>query len=459
MVCIQFRMSRASLKFIVGGETGRVAVLALLLWTLLLSGSLLVGLRQQKQYIFKQAESEARAIVGMDISFRNWVVSQGSVYVSVKDTVPPDYEFKVPDKYIKTPSGRKLMRVSHAYAMRQLSAERRGLGQPYTHLFSLNPKNPAEAADALEQAAIAGFMRDGNETLVRNNGERVRFIRAFRIEAACISCHTFNDSPGGLRGAISADVPVEAFARIGAHLRLHWIAWHLLAWLFGIIGILLSYKYIKQAQLSLSASEYRYRNLFETSRDALMTLAPPDWAFNSGNYAALAMFKAGSEAEFSAYSPQSLSPERQPDGRLSAEKAKELLEAAMKSGTQFFEWTHRRMNGEDFPADVLLTRMEAEGEFFLQATVRDITGRKREQARREALLAELRESLAQVKYLSGLIPICSSCKKIRNNKGVWESVEHYVAEHSDAKFSHGICPDCGSRLYGELYDGPPPRDK
>ena len=211
--------------------------------------------------------------------------------------------------------------------------------------------------------------------------------------------------------------------------------------------------------ISLSASEYRYRNLFETSRDALMTLALPDWAFNSGNYAALAMFKAGSEAEFSAYSPQSLSPERQPDGRLSAEKAKELLEAAMKSGTQFFEWTHRRMNGEDFPADVLLTRMEAEGEFFLQATVRDITGRKREQARREALLAELRESLAQVKYLSGLIPICSSCKKIRNNKGVWESVEHYVAEHSDAKFSHGICPDCGSRLYGELYDGPPPRDK
>lgn len=66
------------------------------------------------------------------------------------------------------------------------------------------------------------------------------------------------------------------------------------------------------------------------------------------------------------------------------------------------------------------------------------------------LIAELREALAQVRELSGLIPICCGCKKIRNDKGYWEQVERYISSHSEARFSHGICPDCEKRLYPEL---------
>ncbi|OGR90747.1 MAG: hypothetical protein A2V88_07935 [Elusimicrobia bacterium RBG_16_66_12] len=71
---------------------------------------------------------------------------------------------------------------------------------------------------------------------------------------------------------------------------------------------------------------------------------------------------------------------------------------------------------------------------------------------REKLVGELRGALAQVKLLSGFIPICSSCKKIRDDKGYWETVEKYVTQHSDARFSHGLCPDCGKKVYGELYE-------
>jgi hypothetical protein len=59
----------------------------------------------------------------------------------------------------------------------------------------------------------------------------------------------------------------------------------------------------------------------------------------------------------------------------------------------------------------------------------------------------LKEALAEVKTLSGLIPICSSCKKIRDDKGFWEQIESYISAHSDATFSHGICPDCARKLY------------
>jgi hypothetical protein len=60
----------------------------------------------------------------------------------------------------------------------------------------------------------------------------------------------------------------------------------------------------------------------------------------------------------------------------------------------------------------------------------------------------LRDALSQVKTLSGLIPICASCKKIRDDKGYWNQLETFIQEHSEAEFSHGICPDCMKKLYG-----------
>jgi len=76
---------------------------------------------------------------------------------------------------------------------------------------------------------------------------------------------------------------------------------------------------------------------------------------------------------------------------------------------------------------------------------------KRMEEEREKLITELQESLLKVKTLRGLIPICASCKKIRNDKGYWDDVESYVSKHSDAVFSHGICPDCLEKLYPEQY--------
>jgi DNA-binding response OmpR family regulator len=77
--------------------------------------------------------------------------------------------------------------------------------------------------------------------------------------------------------------------------------------------------------------------------------------------------------------------------------------------------------------------------------------KRRAEEEREQLIVELQEALAEVKALSGLLPICMSCKKIRDDEGYWEQMEHYIQEHSEAKFSHGICPDCRTKLYPEYF--------
>jgi hypothetical protein len=82
----------------------------------------------------------------------------------------------------------------------------------------------------------------------------------------------------------------------------------------------------------------------------------------------------------------------------------------------------------------------------------DITARKAAEAEREKLIAQLQDALARVKTLSGLVPICAWCKKIRDDGGFWKEVEVFVQSHSDATFSHGVCPDCRAKW---LADQPP----
>jgi PAS domain S-box-containing protein len=129
----------------------------------------------------------------------------------------------------------------------------------------------------------------------------------------------------------------------------------------------------------LEQSEEKFRILYESSRDAIMTLEPPDWNFTAGNPSTINMFRAKDEAEFTSMAPYELSPKYQPDRQASKKKALDMINTAMKRGSYFFEWTHKRINGEEFPATVLLAKVKISGKEFLQATVRDITESKKAQ--------------------------------------------------------------------------------
>jgi PAS domain S-box-containing protein len=146
--------------------------------------------------------------------------------------------------------------------------------------------------------------------------------------------------------------------------------------------------------LVLARSEERYRGLFEGSRDALMILVPPAWRFSAMNQAALDLFGIAGQSDIAALGPWDLSPERQPDGQLSDDSARRMIEMALSRGAHRFDWRHRRLSGALFHADVQLTRLEEAGETYIQAVVRDISESKllesalRDSETRYRLLAE-----------------------------------------------------------------------
>lgn len=78
---------------------------------------------------------------------------------------------------------------------------------------------------------------------------------------------------------------------------------------------------------------------------------------------------------------------------------------------------------------------------------------------KDQLNRELKAALERVKQLSGLLPICFNCKRIRDDKGYWEQIEKYIREHSEAEFSHGLCPDCAHKLYPQYFKKAPDKKK
>jgi PAS domain S-box-containing protein len=123
------------------------------------------------------------------------------------------------------------------------------------------------------------------------------------------------------------------------------------------------------------------------------------------------------------------------------------------------EVTLRRPDGTSFRAAITDAAVELEDGPALIGFVQDVTERKRFDEERERLIGELKAALADVKTLSGLLPICAHCKKVRDDRGYWSRIETYIRERSHAEFTHGICPDCARQFFpeGEEPGGGEPR--
>jgi PAS domain S-box-containing protein len=131
-----------------------------------------------------------------------------------------------------------------------------------------------------------------------------------------------------------------------------------------------------------------------------------------------------------------------------------IIPAIKKNGGWTGELVVRHKEGREFPvwlATSLVTDPNGKPVAMIGVS-RDITEKNRAEAEREKLIAELRDALDSIKTLKGLLPMCAWCKKIRDDSGYWQQVELYIQRHSDASFTHGMCPECRKQMEKELED-------
>ena len=105
-------------------------------------------------------------------------------------------------------------------------------------------------------------------------------------------------------------------------------------------------------------------------------------------------------------------------------------------------WAQAALSRTNDELEQLVRQRTTELAITNEALQAEITERKRAEEEREQLIQQLQDALSQIKQLHGLLPICAYCKKIRNDQNDWEWLENYISEHSDARFTHGICPEC-----------------
>jgi PAS domain S-box-containing protein len=204
----------------------------------------------------------------------------------------------------------------------------------------------------------------------------------------------------------------------------------------------------KNAERAVKESEKRYRMLFESAGEAIFILE------GEGKKAGRIVAANRSAAEMHGYSVEqllslSISDLDAPEA---AQKVPSRMRRILKGEWIKAEINHRKKDGTMFPVEINAGLLELGNHKYVLAFDRDITKRKLAEQEREKLIVKLQDALEKIKTLRGLLPMCAWCKKIRDDKGYWKKVEDYLREHSDATFTHGICPECLKKVSPETYD-------
>jgi len=202
----------------------------------------------------------------------------------------------------------------------------------------------------------------------------------------------------------------------------------------------------KRVEVSLLESEERYRQLVHNANDIIYRTDANGY-FTFVNPVALRVLQYSKDEIIGRRFHELICPEY----RGKVEKYY-VLQFMKKNLNTYYEFPVLSKDGKKkwLGQNVRLV-MENDKIIGFESIARDITDRKRVEEERERLIVDLREALAKVKTLSGLVPICSSCKKVRDDKGYWNQVEDYVHAHSNAEFSHSLCPECVKELYPDFY--------
>ena len=200
-----------------------------------------------------------------------------------------------------------------------------------------------------------------------------------------------------------------------------------------------------QHSRELLDAEARYKELFDTVPVGLFRSTPKGTLLDA-NAAFLEMAGIGNHEKLTEKNFGEIHPDPKDFGvwrdKLERDGAVACVESRFKGNDGGMRWVEIHAKALRDPE----TR-----QIYYEGSVEDISLRKSAEREREDLIEELREALSRVRSLAGLLPICSSCKKIRDSGGQWNMLESYIENHSQAHFTHSFCPDCAQRLYPEIF--------
>ena len=202
----------------------------------------------------------------------------------------------------------------------------------------------------------------------------------------------------------------------------------------------------KKMEAALQVSETRYRRLFETAQDGILILDADTGEIFDINPFLVEMLGYPHEAllgkrlwEIGAFRD------------IEASKAA-FLELQSKGYVRYEDLPLETRDERHIDVEFVSNIYSVDHKRVIQCNIRDITLRKRIEEERRKLTYDLQDALTKIKRLTGLLPICASCKKIRDDKGYWNELEAYISEHSEAEITHGFCPDCLKTLYGVVLE-------
>jgi PAS domain S-box-containing protein len=202
---------------------------------------------------------------------------------------------------------------------------------------------------------------------------------------------------------------------------------------------------LEQEKAERRQAEEKYRDLFEHANDAIL-LVDADHRFVDVNRKVGELLGYTKEELLKMGIADIIPPDQ------ASRSATELEKLRTQGSYENFVGKVRRRDGQWVDVEVSSSAIVVDGKVVgSRDVVRDITERKKAEAEREGMISELKESLAKVRTLSGLLPICAGCKKIRDDKGYWTQIEAYLHEHAATEFTHGLCPQCAKELFPD-YD-------
>jgi PAS domain S-box-containing protein len=428
-----------------------------LAWTAAVAASLVWNILQMRQGVMEGSRLQAEITYQKDILYRRWAGQHGGVYVPVTEETPPNpYLSSVPERDIRTPSGKLLTLMNPAYMTRQIYEFTKRVYEVQGHITSLKPIRPQNAPDPWEAKALEALERGQKEitSIEQIEGrDYFRLMRPFVTERGCLKCHAAQGyREGQIRGGISVSIPMEPLWAIMHKQARRFALAHALLWPIGLAAIFWGAQRLgkderarRQAEEALRKSEEKHRELAELLPQSVFEMDGTG-RLTFANRQALETFGYTKEDfQHGLTVLQMIAPE----DRNTAQERISLIMSSQQGSSH--EYTAQRKDGSTFPALVYSNPIIEDGRLVgLRGILVDLTERNQAEMQRERLIRELQTALDSVKTLRGLIPICSNCKKIRDDKGYWQQVETYVRDHSEATFTHGLCPECVKILFPEI---------